>query len=177
MSSSIDTVVVPDVELADAAQLGKLVTDHLVQRGIVVPAPDPTTCECQFVEGPNASEAARAINRLRYTGLNVVVGRTVFHPGGNGLDTLTCPNCGREVAESKVAWSDALNEWYGGNDSAGLSCPDCNVPSPVTQWRFHPAWALGCLGFRFEEWFLKDEFVESVSSLLNRRVILVSCHL
>ncbi len=105
-------------------------------------------------------------------GLEVVTGRTVFHPGQADL-LLVCSSCsGRFNAPD--GWGDAVGDWFDG-ELGLLACPACRAVQPITEWKHDPDWAFAFLGFTFWNWpELTEEFVAKVGYRLDHRVVLVA---
>ena len=109
-------------------------------------------------------------HQYRMTGLNIVVGRTVFY--SHGLDTVSCPVC-RTAGNERAAIS-MIDEWYQG-EPCELACESCGEVRPVTEWNFDPPWGFGYLGFTFWNWtILKKTFVDEVRQRLGHRIVFVA---
>jgi hypothetical protein len=194
MGDSFRTIVHPVASLADAPALADKVIAHLIKRKIVGPVrtdcvlgkaggypPGDNVGEALATWSPSAGSGVplsletivRDLRRSSCNGVREVVGRTVFHNFGAGLDVVRCPICvGNEV---DAHWSDAVGRWYDGDDHAAFKCSDCNEDSPITQWTFDPPWAFGNLGFEFWNWPpVKKEFIDQVSEILGHKVVLIT---
>ncbi|HEV3117698.1 MAG TPA: hypothetical protein VGY58_11625 [Gemmataceae bacterium] len=124
--------------------------------------------------GPlSAAVIANDLRGYACNGVEEVVGRTVFHNQGAGLDVVRCPLCLANQLEED--WGDAVGRWYDGDDCAPLPCRHCNESSPIVEWTFDPPWAFGNLGFKFWEWPpLKRRFVDEIKGLLGHEIVMIS---
>ncbi len=110
------------------------------------------------------------IQILKTNGLQITVGRMVFHPG-QGDYTVSCPKCHTACVQSE--WNKAIGEWNKGQTGT-LYCPICKQSTPITEWTFEPMWGFGNLGFKFWNWPpLKDDFVSEIGKRLAHRIIVV----
>ncbi|MGH7134435.1 MAG: hypothetical protein ACREHD_01770 [Pirellulales bacterium] len=183
MSRSVDYVVDVEASLEEASVLAERVVRELVQRGIVLPTPEYSELHgagSDYATGPNASEAAtgtlldRPLQDGQFPcGLETHIGHEVYPAGEFGLDTLECPRCRHAHQANDLPWQEAVDEWYEASGPALLGCPSCGQSSQLTDWRFKPAWAFGNLAFCFNEWRLKPEFVDQLTSLLGHRTVWV----
>lgn len=181
MGDHFQTVVDRDVALGDAERSAADVVRWLVERGIIEPGrTDCVLGDTGYPPGPNyllAVETSPLYDdhtlNLRTNGLEVVIGRTVFHAGQFGL-TLVCRACGSGV-DGGEAWSAAVGEWFKEQGDGNFACPTCGHAEPVTEWAYDPPWGFGNLGFQFWNWLpLKPAFFAEVSQRLGRRTVLVA---
>jgi hypothetical protein len=109
-------------------------------------------------------------------GVEEIVGRTVFHNYGAGLNAVRCPGC--LANQVKGTWSDCINDWFRGDDFATVPCQNCQESSPLTEWLFDPPWLFGHLGFEFWEWPpMKRRFIDAISRILGHKVRMVAGHI
>ena len=179
MGNTYQDIVVPTARLEDAARLAGNVLKFLIESEIVLPQSTDCTLGSKngYSPGKRFAEAvietSDVLHSLHANGMDVVIGRTVFHNGGLGLEAMLCPACGANQVAGD--WGDAVDRWYAGDDNAPLACRACRAESPLTRWVFEPPWGFANLGFAFWNWpLLKPEFVERVSNILQHKVLLVS---
>jgi hypothetical protein len=193
MGVSFQTIVDPFASIDEAPALAERVIQHLIARRIVEAERTDCTLSKQggYAPGENVAEALatwtprstgiplsleeiiRDVMRWSCNGVEEVVGRTVFHNFGAGLDAVRCPVCLANEEESN--WGDAIGGWFKGDDFASFQCPNCRESSPITEWKFDPPWAFGNLGFKFWDWPpLKRNFIEQISSILGHKVIMIA---
>jgi hypothetical protein len=176
MGSSIDWVVDIDARESEAPELAARVIAHLVGRGIILPAFGHLLAENGqplYSPGPKADIVRHPGGFAVPVGMEVVTERRVFHAGDDGLDALSCPNCGQRHAIQNLPWSDAVQAWWSRSGDAGLSCPACQQSTAVTEWNFDPEWALGHLGFGFHNWRLTAALAGRIVAVLGHRCRLV----
>jgi hypothetical protein len=183
MSNDAQILVAIDCPAGQAQVRGDAVLGWLVDRGIV----EHETSDCVLGNdgqghspGPHLETAVdgdTATTRQLWTnGLSIVVGRTIFDSGSNGVE-LQCPECSATF-EPDDDWSDAAQTWAEGEDSVPYSCPACGRDQALQDWTGPWPWGFGPLGFEFWNWPpLNRDFVESLSALLPGRVRLVRQHL
>jgi predicted RNA-binding Zn-ribbon protein involved in translation (DUF1610 family) len=123
-----------------------------------------------------AVEGATDTTRCLWTnGLAIVVGRTIFDGGQNGIE-LRCPRCG-VTFEPEGDWVNAVDAWVNGDDAASYACPSCRWEQPLREWTGPWPWGFGHLGLEFWNWPpLKSEFIDQMSSLMPGRLRLVHQH-
>lgn len=109
-------------------------------------------------------------------GVKFAVGRQVFDAGGNGIE-LECDACGVSF-EPDDSWSDAVGEWFNGDDLVSFPCPSCGEQALLTEWRGPWPWGFGNLGIEFWSWPpLSDEFIHAITRKLGHRTVMVRLHL
>lgn len=188
MGDTFQDIVVPTARLDDAAWFADDVLKFLIENEIILP--QRTDCilggKGGYPPGKRFEEAvvqpSNDVRRLRTNGMDVVIGRTVFHNGGLGVDAVLCPACGANQVDGD--WADAVDRWYAGDDDAPLACGACRAEIPLTRWVFGPPWGFASLGFKFWNWPpLKLEFVDRVSKVLqtqrdagSRKVVITFTH-
>ena len=182
---------IADVEATEdqAAGLAQRLTSWLIESGVI--AAERTDCvigDLGYPPGPGwASVVIEADEAhtpyLRNNGLEVSVGRTVFHSGGDGVSDVECPRCGAHVAlqedsgptPSWDAFSATLGTWYEGGESSVVACPRCSRPVDFNDWIWTEDWgrfAVAFLGLTFWNWPpLTDSFVAEVAARLGHRVV------
>lgn len=186
-------VVDPRASAAEAPVLAKKVIEYMVRRNIL--RAERSACVCSdeggYPPGDNVAEALAQctskaskvplplekivayVRQCAVNGVVEVVGRTVFHNGGLGVDVVRCPLCQANDVEGN--WGDAVGHWYYGDDLAPLQCSKCNEKSPLSDWTFDPPWAFGHLGFQFWNWSpMKRDFIDRISDILGHKVVLVT---
>ncbi len=107
--------------------------------------------------------------QLLTNGLEIILERTVFHTGENGLDEVVCPSCAVNIGnlETGDEISGWLNEWYL-NGTAEMACPSCNKKHVLNGYIYQPQWAFSDLGFSFWNWeMVTDPFLETFSEKLG----------
>jgi hypothetical protein len=189
MGSTFRTIVEPSASPQDAPALAKKVIHYLIERRIIRPE---RKSEGGYPPGDNVAEALATwtprdrpghplpleeilhdLLRWSNNGVEEVVGRTVFHNFGAGLDVVRCPVCvGNHV---KANWGDAIDQWYAGDDLAPFQCPGCTEISPIIEWTFDPPWAFGHLGFTFWQWPpMKRAFIDQIAGILGHKVVVIA---
>lgn len=193
MGSQYRVVVDPRASATDAPVLAKKVIEFMVSRNII--RAERSDCvyskEGGYLPGDNVDEAlaqwtpaasnvplplekiAADLRKRAPNGVVEIVGRTVFHNGGAGVDVVRCPLCQANNIEED--WGEAVGRWYDGDDLAPLQCSDCNEKSPLIDWTIDPPWAFGHLGFEFWNWSpMKRAFIDRISDILGHKVVLVT---
>jgi len=182
MSDNVDWIVVLDARLDEADALANRVKDWLIAEEIIL----PRTASKRSLNGGEMwlrGWAAKWDDDLTFqsrpalSGLEIAKERQVFHAGGHGIDSLTCPHCGAQHRPDNLEWSDAVGSWQLGNDGSSLFCTSCHVHSPIVDWEFCVPWALGSLGFGFWNWVVRPELVDQIASLTGYRCRLVREHI
>jgi len=187
MGDYFQTIVDREVSTAEAQTLASTIRDWLITEQIVEGT--PTDCilgsDGGYAPGSHFEEvlAQPDINtrRLRTNGLEIDVGRTVFHAGQFGLE-LICPQCGARSdrkslgigSEMHALWGKAVDEWYFDRGPGILACARCGQAISVVDWCYDPPWGFGNLGFTFWNWpSIKESFVTEMSRRLGHRSVLV----
>jgi hypothetical protein len=186
MSDSVDWVVDLDASLDEAEALASKVRSWLVDQDVVSKAVCAHKCYVGsdlLLPGPRASSPDWAAFGWTPTpgsmeGYSVVIGRRVFHTGGNGLQGLHCPHCGHQHDPDALPWADAVQAWFVQDGSDSMHCSVCSSSSSVVDWRFAEfEWAFGNLGFAFWNWPVSEKLVQHIGALLGHRVRLVHEHI
>jgi hypothetical protein len=177
MGDSFQIIVDKDASEDEAPRLAAEVRDWLVARRII--EPESTDCalgdsghrpgpwHTAALDGP--AEATGFLN-LQTNGLQIEVGRTVFYTIGGEL---TCRACGVQF-EPEGGWSEAVDDWYNGNDRAMFECPECGKPERLVEWSGEFPWGFGNLGFKFWNWPpLSERFIQEMAMKLGHRTVLV----
>jgi hypothetical protein len=184
MSDGTQVIVDLDATLAEADQLADEVRGWLAAQGVIQPEPSDCVLGDAYghAPGPRYRDAVvpgspdEGFLALLTNGLDLRVGRAVFHPGGEETE-LACDACGAQV-EAGEAWTEAVSGWFEGDDAAAFACPACRRSRPLTAWRGPRPWGFGNLGLEFWNWPpLSDAFVRAVGERLGHRVLLVRAHL
>ncbi|TQF09917.1 hypothetical protein FJV41_42150 [Myxococcus llanfairpwllgwyngyllgogerychwyrndrobwllllantysiliogogogochensis] len=177
MGDSFQTIVDRDASADDAPRLAAEVRDWLVARRII----EQELTDCALGDsghrpGPGHAAAVEepdeetGVLSLQANGLQIEVGRTVFYTIGSEL---TCRACGAQF-EPEDGWSEAVDDWYNGNDSAEFECPECGKPERLVEWSGEFPWGFGNLGFKFWNWPpLSGRFIQEVAEMLGHRIVLV----
>lgn len=176
MGDCFQIIVDKDVSADDALPLASRVREWLVARTIIEPGLSdcalgspghrPGVGQQAALERPDADLWSPEVN-----GLVISTGRTVFFNIGCEL---TCRACGARVEPADDDWSDAVDDWYRGNDDAVFACPECQQTDRLTDWSGECPWGFGNLGFTFWNWPpLSEGFVREVSQRLGHRTVLV----
>jgi Zn ribbon nucleic-acid-binding protein len=170
MGDWFQTIADVEASLSEAEEIATRILDWLIELQVIERTPKHCVLgsgqgypprKYELVVDPPPPDPD--LRRLMWNGLEVSVGRQIFHNGQSGV-TITCPNCNAHAPDK---WSDAVTEWYKNEGTALLECIECGNVQPVTDWVFTPAWGFGNLGFTFWNWpplkksFL-DEFVERI---------------
>lgn len=182
MGDYFQTIVDTEAAREEAGLLASKIILRLAEQGII----EKTLRECVYSgngmgypPGPNYRQVVDVPDGccdytlgLVTNGLGVIIGRTVFHAGQEGLE-LVCPKCG-DRTDGGDRWDDAVGEWHRGKGDALFACPKCGHAEPVTQWPYNPPWGFGSLGFEFWNWPpLKASFIREVSEHLGHHTVLV----
>ncbi|GAA4002332.1 hypothetical protein GCM10022247_23880 [Allokutzneria multivorans] len=104
-------------------------------------------------------------------GVRIVTGRTAFSSTAGHF--LFCPVCRYTFEPDEDDATDALAEWQAGGNAGPVSCPDCYLTQPITEW--DSDWAYGNLGIEFHGWpDLPYFFVRELTRLLAHETV-VAC--
>jgi hypothetical protein len=96
-------------------------------------------------------------------GVRIVTGRTAFYSAAGYF--LFCPVCRFTFEPEEDEATEALAEWQSGGAAGPVSCPECYLTQPITEWEGD--WAFGNLGIEFHGWpDLPYFFVREISRLL-----------
>lgn len=192
MGGYYETVADVEATEAGAPNLAETIVWWLADEGIILEKRSPcvASSDAGYPPGPRAVAALSApdnngIPRLGYNGLDVQVGRRVFHPLGGVYGPVICPRCTEAVVLQDLTapppamtaqwelFSDALNSWYHGG-SAEVQCPHCAATVEFNDWHWIGQWpfAVGFLGFTFWNWPpLSAQFIAGLASRLGHRVV------
>jgi hypothetical protein len=174
MSDFSHSLVDQSISLADAPAEAERMIAWLQDRRIIGMTKDE---DGEYRRGENFGDALtddwRQAQSISFS-LKVYTERRVFLPLENG-ERLHCPACGAEQMESNENWFEAVNRWHEGDDAASATCVGCGAQAPVTQWRCEAPWGFGNLGFEFNDWTLKSEFIAEFQRALGRPVVVVPC--
>lgn len=165
------SIVDTDATLEEADALTQSVVVSLRERGISLPTPqahDYLENGPRYATGPNVLNAADNINDCFPCGMEISIGRNVFDAGEPGFD-LFCPNCQHQFGTDAIDWAASVGQWFDSGDVDKQGCPECSWSMAFMIWS-RPQFGFGNLAFCFSNWFLKEEFVDHISELLERRV-------
>jgi hypothetical protein len=179
VSVSIDYVVDTEATVEEAPCLARRVVDELCRRGVILATPqhhDFLGHGPQYATGPNVGQVADHTDCFP-CGMDVVIGRTVYDAGDNGLKAVSCPSCGHRYDLGGEGWAAAIGEWANRQGPGLLNCSSCRNAAPIVTWRFDPVWGFGDLAFQFSEWFLREDFIQELSRFLGHRVTHVQSHI
>ena len=113
----------------------------------------------------NLDDAGGLWTTLRTNGLQIDVGRQVYHGGQGGVSDAACPNCGD--IEAFADFSTSLDDWCK-TGTADHACPACTRRSLINDWNLEPQWGVGHLQLTFWNWPpLSEEFRHDVATHLN----------
>jgi hypothetical protein len=181
MGDHFQIVVDEDVSLADAAQVSREILKWLTERGVVQAT--PVNCvlgrdEVGYPPGPNYREVIEGSEHedhllgLRVNGLQVDIGREVYHPCQGDIK-IFCPKC-RIQSEFNKAWNTSIVEWLRDEGEGLLRCPKCEHIRSVTEWIYDPPWGFGELGLTFWNWpMMRESFVEELRAQFRHRTAFV----
>ena len=130
--SSFQTLVDPLASIDEAHGMAERVIQHLIERRIIKhERTDCTPCEQGgYPPGENVAEVLATwtprstgiplsfeeimgdLTKCSWNGVDEVVGRTVFHNMGAGLDVVRCPVCLANQEDKR--WGDAIDKWFKG---------------------------------------------------------------
>lgn len=107
-------------------------------------------------------------------GLEIIMEREIFSTFQNGIDTLICPTCNKNISDEDWTF---FNEWASGQ-SNNLTCPNCKIGSEIHEFKCEPSWGFSDFGFTFWNWpEFKDEFINQFQQRLGCRVDVVYAHI
>jgi len=180
MGDYFQTLADIDASLEEAEFVAARIRNWLIELKIIEPEPrncvlgingvgyPPLNYE-QVIDEPPGSYYD--IRQLAANGLEIEIGRKVFHNGQSGV-TITCPKCGARCGDK---WAEAISEWYENKGAGLLKCLQCETEHPVTDWNFNPAWGFGNLGFTFWNWPpLKQSFIDELKRRIAHRTVFVA---
>ncbi|MFI7678959.1 hypothetical protein [Actinophytocola sp. NPDC049390] len=177
MGEWFQTIADVDATPDEAAGLADEVVAWLVAEGIVLGGRTHCLLGAEDLGYPPGPRCARAADDVDVPfpvgdGLDVRIGRTVFHGGQSGVDRVSCPHCGASAEWDEV--SDTIGTWFE-SGVGGHSCRACGRTAGLNDWGWDPPWAFGYLGFTFWNWPpLGSGFVADVASRLGHRVVVVA---
>lgn len=172
MGDSVHWFVVTCASEDEAVRRASRILDWLIERKIVMASSCPNTGLY-----PPGAQAQGHDSGIEYCGVQLVQERTVFHAGDNGLDGFACPSCRQVAAVEAIAWDDAVDSWFAGQDDVTLSCPACGHASCLHDWQFLPmAWAFGNLGVGFCNWWPDEALSQALLAELGPDVRQVHQH-
>lgn len=95
--------------------------------------------------------------------LEIVTKRHIFSTYQNGIDSLFCPTCNKDISEED--WN-FFNEWASAV-SNNLTCPKCKIGTEIHRFKFDPVWGFSDYGFIFWNWPL---FTEGFLNLFRQKL-------
>lgn len=158
------------------------ILNWLVSRQIV----DPKISDCvlgggggyRLAEGSMAilqePEHFWTLSKLQIFGLEIVESKTVFDTGENGLDSVICPHCKKELFNGDYSFID---DWWS-YDKSAVSCVVSMNNYDINEYLFQPEWGFSNLGFRF--WNVPEfdpTFKTALETRLGYEVKIVYQHL
>ena len=165
----------PNNELKAKEILNWLISEDIVESM-------PSDCVLGSEVGYALSEGARKATpfpdflpfSLNTNGLEIVLKRSVFDTGQNGMEKCICPNCKENIALE--SW-EFFNEWFN-EVSNNLRCPLCKLAADIHQYSFTPEWGFSNLGFRFWNWpEFTEEFIKTFRKKLECEVSIIDTHI
>ncbi len=106
---------------------------------------------------------------LEINGLEIIDSRQVFDTGGNGIESVMCPACCRNILANGL---DFIAKWYEGENA--VQCSICETLVDIHSYDFTPEWGFSDLGFSFWNWpKLTDSFMEEFQHKLGCEINLV----
>ena len=176
MSDSYISIVPEEIEKSEATSLANRVIKELQSAGII--SEKLTDCVLGgkgYSPGNNFQSAVETatddLTDLLINGVEVIIEKTVFDSGSNGLEGINCPSCDHDIIE--LNWDEAISKWYEGQDDE-VPCPSCKSVRSITKYNFHPTWSFGNLGFKFWNWPpLKTSFISHLEETLGKEVKVV----
>ena len=180
MSDNIVWLVDQDASADEAPALAERVRAWLAARRIVVAEPGRTEDGTVLLGRGDAAAAWDAVpldQPILPCGLEVSVGRRIFHTGGNGIDGIRCPACGTVHGADDLPWSDAVEAWLleAGDDT--MACRACGARRSIADWAFEMPWGFGHLAFGFWNWPAGARLLDEVAALTGHRCRIVHEHL
>ena len=143
----------------EAAKLGARMLLWMQGQGYVETMPS----DCVLGKGPGFRFTARANEAqgvpifphwagtqnvpLRTFGMEVKIGKNVFHSGEGGLESAFCPACTQTLLDEEGY--DLASAWWDSPPDAPLPCPRCRVGQDISAYGFTPVWGFSSLGFKF----------------------------
>lgn len=180
MGDWFQTIVDIDASLEETGPLSAAILNWLVEEGIV----EKTLTDCVLGHGgqghgpgQNYEQVVKRdgfpIRELMTNGLDIVVGRTVFHPG-QGTSNKVCPACGA-TTECDDEWLRAVGQWYKGEPDDFVRCANCGYANSIAEWSADLSWGFGNLGFKFWNWSrLNQSFIDEFGRRLGHRIVFVA---
>ncbi|MFD7403418.1 hypothetical protein ACFV7R_12235 [Streptomyces sp. NPDC059866] len=164
MGNHFQTVVDLDATSVDAPALAARGLDWLVMEGIV--RAERTDCVLGAPLGhPPGPLWAKAVSEEDWEpsdGLNIEIGRTVFHGGQGDAMYAVCPHCATHTDLYTDEWDviegawepfgKAIETWHD-TGKATVTCQRCGRAGDLTAWTWaDDYYAFGYLGFEFWDW-------------------------
>jgi uncharacterized protein (UPF0212 family) len=196
VGDNFEVIVDVQATASEADGLAAAVLHWLGQEGIV--AVTATHCLLGLDEYGYAPGARHSVAlddpsddyalRHAVNGLEIELGRRVFHPVQGEIGPIECPHCLTRILLEDAAgnltdhWEAlemALTDWVRGGPGR-TGCPACGQPIGVNDWHWPGQWpfAVGFLGFRFWNWpSLSSTFIAAVRQRLGHRVVVTRGHL
>ena len=180
MSDNIVWIVDEDASADEAPALAARVREWLVAERIVAPGPGEIEDGTLLLRRGDAAPAWDTFPcewRITPCGLEVSVGRRVFHTGGNGIDGIGCPACGAVHGADDLPWSDAVEAWLREEGDDAMACGTCGARRGIAEWAFEMPWGFGHLAFGFWNWPVGERLRDEVARLTGHRCRLVYEHI
>ena len=178
--SDTSTSIVPIItNYPDRERKAKEIVEWLI--GIRAIKPDKTDCILSSATGYPINSGAKQLTPdidnlpffLKTNGLDLITERTVFHTGGNGIDSFVCPNCNEDILSED--WD--FNKFHEDGNPM-MICPLCKKESDLNNYFIEPAFGFSNLGFTFWNWpELNDSFIKEFERRLDCQVKVVWSHI
>jgi hypothetical protein len=177
MGGNFISIVPLKISKSEVAPLAEKVINWLLSQKII--KEPKTACVLGSSDGyPPGDNYVNIIDgndyllELETNGLDVKMTREVFHNGGNGVDRILCPSCSYNIYESD--WGSLIDEWYKETGEDMITCPECETPHSIADYKFDPPWAFGDVGFTFWNWpSFTESFINDLEILTGKSLVIV----
>ena len=172
MSEHAVVVVEISQPASQARERALAVTAWLRERGVITRngSRDEVWQPSEYVAGPRVVEVAPGAHGGANSGVDIVVGRELFHPMEN-YEPPQCPRC--RAAIDADAHHDLIEPWLGGGEPVA-ACRACACEELVGDWVGEWTFYVGELAVVFHNWPpLTDQFVDELGERLGPRCRMV----
>jgi hypothetical protein len=173
------TIIVPLLyDFPDREKKAEEIKNWLIEIGAI----QPKTSACVHYEhllgyaiDKGAKKLTTAPQKLPFkkeaNGLEIVTTQTTFDAGDDGIESIICPVCKKNV------FPDYMMQYnFHKIKFPNLKCSDCEMEYPINDFHFNPAWAFSNLGFVFWNWRdFTPEFLEEFEKRLGCKIKVVEC--